>query len=291
MTAVQQQIWSGTDFPYQCLVDMKRTEAFRAAILASIKPGDIVLDAGAGSGILSFFAAEAGAKTVLAVEIDPFLAACLEKSVQANGLSSTIQVICGDVCSVALPKRVDVFISEMLDTGLMDEMQAVVVNQLRAQEIINDKTRMIPARYDTFVELGTARLDYYGYRILMPKHSWPHYAIEHNGWLPVHFEAATEPALMATTDFHARIATDVAQKLSFPARPRRREINAIRISGHAHLTANSSLRATNAFNGDKILPIEPFTIYDGQSIQAALQYTLGAGLSSLHIQTVCEPSQ
>jgi len=50
------RIWSGSDFPYQCLLDAARTEAFRAVILAAGKPGDMVLDAGSGSGILSFFA-------------------------------------------------------------------------------------------------------------------------------------------------------------------------------------------------------------------------------------------
>ena len=47
------QIWSSTDFPYQCLLDFKRTTMFQAAIQAIVKQGDIVLDAGAGSGILS----------------------------------------------------------------------------------------------------------------------------------------------------------------------------------------------------------------------------------------------
>ena len=48
------EIWSYTDFPYQCLLDYKRTTAFQAAIQSIVKPGDIVVDAGAGSGILSF---------------------------------------------------------------------------------------------------------------------------------------------------------------------------------------------------------------------------------------------
>ena len=49
-------IWSNTDFQYQCLLDFKRTTAFQAAIQTIVKQGDIVVDAGAGSGILSFFA-------------------------------------------------------------------------------------------------------------------------------------------------------------------------------------------------------------------------------------------
>ncbi len=281
--AVPQRIWSSTDFPYQCLIDTRRTEAFHAAIHATVKPGDVVLDAGSGSGILSFFAADAGARTVLAVEIDPYLADCLQRSILANRLSNTIKVVCGDVCTVELPQRVDVFIGEMIDTGLMDEVQVVAINRLRARGIVHVGTAMIPARYDTFVELGRADLDYYGYRVLMPKHCWPQHVVERAGWLPDAFDAATARVLVATVGFQAPIETNVRRSFSFTPEDDC-EVNALRISGCAHLTGDMSLGATNAFNGDKVVPIAPIVLRKGQVAHALVTFTLGGGLSSLQIQ-------
>ena len=45
-----------------------------------------------------------------------------------------------------------------------------------------------------------------------------------------------------------------------------------------------SLGATNAFNGDKIVPIAPIVLRKGQVAHALVTFTLGGGLSSLQIQ-------
>ena len=100
--------------------DRVRTEAFRRAIEAVVRPGDVVLDVGAGSGVLSLFAARAGAARVYAVERTT-IAVLAQQLAAANGAAEVIRVIQGDVMDVDLPGRVDVIVSEWLGGFGIDE--------------------------------------------------------------------------------------------------------------------------------------------------------------------------
>jgi predicted RNA methylase len=274
-------IWSSTDFPYQCLLDFKRTTAFREAIQAIVKQGDIVIDAGAGSGILSFFAAQAGAKKVYAVEADPFLASCLARSVKANNLSHVVEVVRADIHSARLPQNVDVFICEMMETGLMDEMQVTAINTLRERNIIGLRTQLIPFEYQTFFELGFTDFNYYGYKVFVPKHNWPHYVDAGNGWLQnTFFHPSARPHLVDTFDFRRPIRRAVDKTLAIKIE-RCGLLNAVRISARAHLAGDLVLGATNALNGDKVLPIREADLAEGQIVHAQINYQMSGGLGSL----------
>ncbi len=67
------KIWSDTEYVYRCLADEQRTLAFKAAIEAAVKPSDVVLDVGTGSGVMSMLAARSGARRVYAVEVGKYL--------------------------------------------------------------------------------------------------------------------------------------------------------------------------------------------------------------------------
>ncbi len=108
------------------ICDRVRTEAFRRAIDAVVRPGDIVLDVGAGSGILSVFAARAGAARVYAVERTT-IAALAQELAAANGVADIVRVIQGDVMDLELPEHVDVIVSEWLGGFGIDEGMLVPV--------------------------------------------------------------------------------------------------------------------------------------------------------------------
>jgi SAM-dependent methyltransferase len=85
-----------------------------------VKPGDVVLDVGAGTGILSQLAANAGAARVYAVE-QTSIARLAEELVASNGLRDIVEVIQGDIVEVDLPEKVDVLVSEWLGGFGIDE--------------------------------------------------------------------------------------------------------------------------------------------------------------------------
>ncbi|WVZ17965.1 hypothetical protein V8G54_005287 [Vigna mungo] len=83
--------------------------------------GRVVVDVGAGSGILSLFAAQAGAKHVYAVEASE-MAEYARKLIAGNPiLGQRITVIKGKVEDVELPERADILISEPMGTLLVNE--------------------------------------------------------------------------------------------------------------------------------------------------------------------------
>ena len=105
------------------LEDHIRTEAYFRAIQEnkSVFDGKVVLDVGTGTGILSFFAAQAGAKRVYAVEGSTGMARNAEILVKSNGLSEVIKVIAGKIEDSELPEKVDVIISEPMGVMLFHE--------------------------------------------------------------------------------------------------------------------------------------------------------------------------
>ena len=94
------------------LEDDKRINAYKKALEAIIKPDDIVVDLGAGTGILSFIACKLGAKKVYSIEILES-AILIDKIAKANGLENKICVFNKDSNQVELPEKADVIISSI----------------------------------------------------------------------------------------------------------------------------------------------------------------------------------
>jgi len=110
----------GYDHYYQMLSDRIRMDAYRAAIQRSVRPGDRVIDLGAGTGILGIWALQAGAARVHAIEQSEAIDLAREIA-RVNGYADRIDLIQANSLEVELPERADLLISETLGSFALDE--------------------------------------------------------------------------------------------------------------------------------------------------------------------------
>jgi predicted RNA methylase len=80
----------------------------------------VVLDIGCGTGVLSIFAAKAGAKKVYSIEFAD-IADYAKEIIKRNGLQDTITVIKSKVEDANVPEKVDIIISEWMGYFLLYE--------------------------------------------------------------------------------------------------------------------------------------------------------------------------
>ncbi|KAG9335741.1 hypothetical protein JZ751_004277 [Albula glossodonta] len=141
------------------LQDYLRTATYQKAIL--VNEADFkdktVLDVGCGLGLLSFFAIQAGAKKVYAVEASS-VATYAQILVKSNNLSDKITVLAGKVEEVSFPEDVDIIISEPIGYMLLNER--MLESYLHSRKWLKPNGKMFPTFSDIHLAPFTDELLY-----------------------------------------------------------------------------------------------------------------------------------
>ncbi len=131
------------------LIDETRTSAYRQAIFQTIQPGDVVIDVGCGSGILSFLACRAGARHVYAIENEAVIEMAKLVAVH-NGLQDRITFYHDRSFNVELPERADVIVTETMGTFGFEEGIAGSLTDAR-DRFLKKGGILIPNRLELFL--------------------------------------------------------------------------------------------------------------------------------------------
>lgn len=147
-----EQVWSPLSesltewddaFHQLMLNDRLRMAAYRKAIFETVKSGDRVLDLGTGTGILSQWALEAGASTVIGIDLSAPILELAVARMERAGLADRFQPIHALSYDVELPERVDVLMSEIIGNMADNEnFQPILQDAIR--RFLKPRGKLLP---------------------------------------------------------------------------------------------------------------------------------------------------
>ncbi len=133
----------------EILGDTVRTAAYRTAITRRVRAGDVVVDLGAGTGVLSILCARAGARRVYAIEPTPVVRLARELAL-ANDAGHLVEFLEAEPQAVSLPQPADVLISEAMGVMTLRDNLLPALLQTR-DRLLRPGGRVLPERIELHV--------------------------------------------------------------------------------------------------------------------------------------------
>jgi protein arginine N-methyltransferase 7 len=151
---------------FRIVHDHLRNEAYAKALQHFVKPGMVVFEIGAGTGLLAMLAARAGAKHVYTCERRPDVAAAAKEIIARNGLADRVTVIPKDAnalqLGIDLPERADLFVAEIVDNTLLGE-GVLSLTDLAKLKFLKPDAILLPQRVSAmgYLMAETQHIDIY----------------------------------------------------------------------------------------------------------------------------------
>lgn len=157
---VRQSGFESAQIHVAMLNDRERTASFIEALRATVRPSDVVVDIGTGTGVLATAAAMAGARRVFALEMGP-IGHLAQKVFEANGVADRVTLIHGRSTEIELPERADVLVSEIIGNEPLGEQVLEIFRDARLR-LLRPDARYVPSRLRILgfpVEVPRAEVD------------------------------------------------------------------------------------------------------------------------------------
>lgn len=187
LLALADQLNAGDNFQMYTLAsyghmiaDEVRTRSHYEALKRTIKPGDVVVDLGAGTGIFSMLACRLGAKRVYAIEPNEWIELARPLAIK-NGVDDRIVVIRDFSNNVDLPEQADVVMGDLRGSFPLTNVNVSGLRDAQ-QRLLKPGGILIPQHDRVFVTPVSAA-NFYTDRLLDP---WQRndYDLDLSGALP-----------------------------------------------------------------------------------------------------------
>ena len=264
-------------YHHNMLMDQNRMHSFRSAIFHAVKPGMKVLELGGGTGVLSFFAAQAADK-VYCVEFNPDMVREARRFLAMNENGHKVEVIHADAFDYLPPEPVDIVICEMIHVAMLREKQVAVIEAFK-QRYLARFGGPLPIFMPEAVIMAAQPLqqeyDFEGFHAPIVQFQ------PTNVIYPGTVELA-QPAVYSIMDFSQPVDASVAWEGQFLIEKAGR-LNAMRFITKNVLAILQEQGATvDWLNHYMMLPLaQPLDVQAGDVVQVAFAYRCGGSIPSL----------